>query len=207
MLKTLTATLATIGISASFAWANVATNKQTVINMMQDVFAAKDVDAVDTYFTQDDIQQNPMLPSGSAVIKKFLSRPVDPAAPAPRPAELHRIIGAADLVATHSTYYNFGPKPLVALDVFRIKDGKIAEHWDNLLPSHNAPNPVGRTQVDGPTGVTDLGQTDANKALVTDLQERMFIGGKSWTSRNTSTPAARRSITPMRVMACKACKP
>ena len=25
-----------------------------------------------------------------------------------------------------------GPKPLIAVDIFRIKDGKLAEHWDVL---------------------------------------------------------------------------
>ncbi|MDP5360178.1 MAG: ester cyclase, partial [Paracoccaceae bacterium] len=75
------------------------------------------------------------------------------------------------------TYYNFGPEPMVAFDVFRIENGKIAEHWDNLIPLRDEPNPAGRTQVDGATEVTDLDQADANKALVIDLLERMFIGG------------------------------
>lgn len=178
MFKTLTTTIAVIGMSASFAWADVAANKQLVMDMMQNVFAARNADAVDTYFTEDYIQRNPMLPSGSAVIKQFLSRPVDPNAPTPPPSDLHRIIGEGDLVATHSTYYNFGPEPMVAFDVFRIENGKIAEHWDNLIPLRDEPNPAGRTQVDGATEVTDLDQADANKALVIDLLERMFIGGE-----------------------------
>ena len=178
MFKTLTTTLAAVGISASFAWADVAANKQLVLDMMQNVFAARDAAAVDRYFASDYIQRNPMLPSGSAVIKKFLSRPADPARPTPPPTDLHRIIGEGDLVATHSTYYNFGPKPMVAFDVFRIEDGKIAEHWDNLIPLRDAPNPAGRTQVDGATEVADLDRTAANKALVTDLLDRMFIGGE-----------------------------
>lgn len=178
MLKTLTTTIAAIGFSASFAWADVAANKQLVLDMMQNVFAARDAAAVDTYFTEGYIQRNPMLPSGSATIKNFLSRPVDADAPTPPPTELHRIIGEEDLVATHSTYYNFGPEPMVAFDVFRIEDGRIAEHWDNLIPLRTEPNPAGRTQVDGGTEVTDLDQTEANKALVTELLEHMFIGGE-----------------------------
>ena len=62
MFKTLTTTIAAIGMSASFAWADVAANKQFVMDMMQNVFAARDADAVDTYFTEDYIQRNPMLP-------------------------------------------------------------------------------------------------------------------------------------------------
>jgi predicted SnoaL-like aldol condensation-catalyzing enzyme len=27
-------------------------------------------------------------------------------------------------------YLGWGPKPMVAVDIFRIANGKIAEHWD-----------------------------------------------------------------------------
>ena len=87
---------------------------------------------MDRYFAEDYIQRNPMLPSGSAPIKKFLSLAKDAGTSNTPPNETHRIIGEGDLVATHSTYYNFGPKPLVAFDVFRIENGLIAEHWDNF---------------------------------------------------------------------------
>lgn len=178
MLKTLTTTIAALSVSASFASADVAANKQLVLDMVANVFVARDVDAVDTYFTENYIQRNPMLPSGSATVKKFLSVPADPSA-ADLPAnETHRIIGEGDLVATHSTYYNFGKIPLVAFDVFRIENGRVAEHWDNLTPLRENLNPSGRAQTDGATTITDLDRTDANKALVVELLEKMFIGGE-----------------------------
>lgn len=153
-------------------------NKALVQSMLQDVFAERNAAAVPTYFTEDYIQHNAMLPSGSATIVAFLERPRDPNAPPPQPSDQHRIIAEGDLVATHSTLYSFGPVPLVAFDIFRIEDGRIAEHWDNLIPLAESPNPAGRTQVDGATDVTDLDQTDSNKALVVELLERMFIGGE-----------------------------
>lgn len=178
MLKTLTTTIAALSVSASFASADVAANKQLVLEMVANVFVARDVDAVDTYFTENYIQRNPMLPSGSATVKKFLSVPADPNA-ADLPAnETHRIIGEGDLVATHSTYYNFGKIPLVAFDVFRIENGRVAEHWDNLTPLRENPNPSGRAQTDGAATITDLDRTDANRALVVELLEKMFIGGE-----------------------------
>ena len=178
MYKTFTTTLTALGLTASLAWADVTANKEFVLDVMENVFSSRDASAVDAYFAADYIQRNPMLPSGSAVIKKFLSRPLDPSKPVPPPTELHHIFGEGDLVATHSTYYNFGPKPMVAFDVFRIEDGKIAEHWDNLTPLRDTPNAAGRTQVDGETDIRDLDQTEANKALVVELLERMFIGGE-----------------------------
>ena len=48
------------------------------------------------------------------------------------------------------TVYNFaGAGEQVAFDIFRFdENGQIAEHWDNLA-SLAAPNPSGRTQIDG----------------------------------------------------------
>ena len=37
---------------------------------------------------------------------------------------------SGDLVMVHGRYTGWGPKPLVAVDIFRVKDGKIVEHWD-----------------------------------------------------------------------------
>ncbi|MGX9354527.1 nuclear transport factor 2 family protein [Roseobacteraceae bacterium S113] len=178
MIKTLSLGAVALALSWNAALADIAENKSLVKNMMAEVFAARDASAVDRYFTEDYIQRNPMLPSGSAVIKTFLSRPKEPDAPAVPPNEMHRIIGEGDLVATHSTYYNFGPVPMIAFDIFRIEDGRIAEHWDNLTPRRDAPNPAGRRQTDGATQITDLDRTEANKALVVELMERLFIGGE-----------------------------
>ena len=67
------------------------------------------------------------------------------------------------------TVYNFaGAGEQVAFDIFRFEDGLIAEHWDNLA-AKAAPNPSGRTQIDGTTELTDLDKTEANRELVTNF--------------------------------------
>ena len=35
-----------------------------------------------------------------------------------------------DFVMVHGRYTGWGPKPMVAVDIFRIEGGKIVEHWD-----------------------------------------------------------------------------
>ena len=35
-----------------------------------------------------------------------------------------------DIVITHSLVHGWGPKPVIVVDIFRLDDGKIAEHWD-----------------------------------------------------------------------------
>jgi len=53
----------------------------------------------------------------------------------------------------------------VAFDVFRVEDGKIAEHWNNLQPWVEE-TASGRSMVDGPIEVTDLDKTAENRALI-----------------------------------------
>ena len=66
------------------------------------------------------------------------------------------------------TVYNFaGAGEQVAFDIFRFdEDGEIAEHWDNLAPLADQPNPSGRTQIDGAMEITDLDKTEENRQLV-----------------------------------------
>ena len=53
------------------------------------------------------------------------------------------IIAEGDFVFVHGRLTGWGPKPLIAADIFRVKDGKLAEHWDVLqeeVPAENTVN-------------------------------------------------------------------
>ena len=178
LAKTATAALSAALISSASltaSFADTAANKQIVIDGLSATLMQGNADAVDTYFADPYIQHNPMAGSGVDALKGLLGKlPANPEgvfAPA-------RIIAEGDLVVTHAVYENLGPVPLVAFDVFRIDNGKIVEHWDNLIPLAEEPNPSGRTQLDGETEVTDLDKTAENKALVEDFITRVLINGE-----------------------------
>ena len=63
---------------------------------------------------------------------------------------------------------------MIGFDVFRVENGKIAEHWDNLIEEQPV-NPSGRSQVDGATEITDRDLTEENKAKVEDFLTRALI--------------------------------
>lgn len=90
-------------------------------------------------------------------------------------AKVIRAYQDGDYVFTHTLYDFFGPK--VGFDVFRFEEGKIVEHWDNLLEVQ-PPNPSGRTQIDGATKIKDSDKTDANKQLVADFVETILVKGE-----------------------------
>ena len=89
-------------------------------------------------------------------------------------AKVVRAFEDGNYAVTHTEYDFFGPK--VGFDIFRFEEGKIVEHWDNLLDIAPA-NPSGRTQFDGPTDIQDLDKTEANKALVKDFVHTVLVQG------------------------------
>ncbi|MEM1359465.1 MAG: hypothetical protein AAGF89_14765 [Bacteroidota bacterium] len=87
-------------------------------------------------------------------------------------ANVVRAFEDGNYVFTHTEYDFFGPK--AGFDVFRFEDGLIVEHWDNLIEVQQ-PNPSGRTQFDGATEIIDLDKTEANKQVVKDLIQNVFM--------------------------------
>ncbi len=87
-----------------------------------------------------------------------------------------RVFEDGDFVFSHTDYNFFGPK--IGFDVFRFKDGRIVEHWDNLQEKPAAPNPSGHTMTDGPAEATDLSKTEANKSLVRAFVEDILVNGR-----------------------------
>lgn len=75
-----------------------------------------------------------------------------------------RAFADGDLVVLQTDYNFYGPK--AGFDIFRFEDGKIVEHWDNLMPYDGKANPSGHTPFDGTTEITDANKTEANKELV-----------------------------------------
>ena len=75
----------------------------------------------------------------------------------------------------HTEYDFFGPK--IGFDVFRFENGKVVEHWDNLIEK-TAANPSGHTQTDGETTITDVDKTEANKTLVSNFVNDILVHGK-----------------------------
>ena len=84
-----------------------------------------------------------------------------------------RVFGDGNYVIAHTDYNFFGPK--IGIDIFRFEDGLIVEHWDNLQEKVNE-TASGRSQIDGPTEVNDLDKTEANKTLVSNLINDIFLG-------------------------------
>ncbi|MEL6858514.1 MAG: nuclear transport factor 2 family protein [Pseudomonadota bacterium] len=150
-------------------------HKETVLEAYEALFVDFDTARTAELLTEDYIQHNPGVPTGLAPILGVL--PVlQESGLSPT---IHRVIAEDDLVALHVTYNNaefFGAPTLIGFDVFRVEDGKVAEHWDNLQPQVLT-TVSGRSMTDGPTEITDLEKTATNKAVVEGFVTDVFLGG------------------------------
>ena len=66
-----------------------------------------------------------MIPDGAEDLPKVVA-----SLPANFKYEPGVIVADGDLVMIHGLYTGWGPKPLVTVDIFRVKNGKLVEHWD-----------------------------------------------------------------------------
>ncbi len=154
--------------------AQAADTKSIVKSAMTELVINKNVDAIDTYFSEPYIQHNQSVPTGLKAFKGLAGQVI-----AANPAfkyKMIRLFADGDIGIAHGIYEGFGEVPLVGFDVFRVANGKIVEHWDNLSPL--APNnPSDRSQIDGSVEVKDPDNTDTNKSLVTKFMKDVLIGG------------------------------
>lgn len=151
---------------------------KTIAIKAQDAFF-KDYseEGVKKYFNEDYIQHNPHVPTGIKPVLEFL--------PALKKAKTtytnHRLLQDGDFIIFHNSYDNaqaFGAKEVVTFDIWRMENGKVAEHWDAVTPKVEK-TASGRSQVDGSTEIKDLDKTDANKTLVKNFVNDILVNGKN----------------------------
>lgn len=136
--------------------------KETLKTALSELLDKRDVSALDRYWEPGYIQHNPMMPDGSEVIRQMVTgMPGFKATSA-------RFIADGDLVVVHNRVTGAGPRNIIGFEIFRVANGKLAEHWDVQQPEEEK-TVSGRTQIDGPTEIQDLDKTEANRKLIQDF--------------------------------------
>lgn len=108
-----------------------AENKQLVREMIQDVLMpGGDPHQIDKYISSEMyIQHNKEVPDGLASFKKLATAPNRPL----NYDEIVLLVGKGNFVATLCKA-NWEGKPYAQVDIFRIENGLVVEHWDNVEP-------------------------------------------------------------------------
>ena len=111
-------------------------NKEIAIEVLKRAFIDRDPTVVEQYFSANYKQHNPVIPDGPSAIAKMIPTLTS------LMYEPGMAVAEGDLVMVHGRYTGWGPKPMVVVDIFRLEDGKVVEHWDvmqeEVSPEHTA---------------------------------------------------------------------
>jgi predicted SnoaL-like aldol condensation-catalyzing enzyme len=111
------------------AFADTEANKKTVLEFYEAGLNKKDFEAASKYFGPKYIQHNPGAPDGIEGFKGFLAflREKFPNSK----SEIKRVCAEGDYVILHvHAVREPGTRGAAIIDIFRLENGKIVEHWD-----------------------------------------------------------------------------
>lgn len=118
----------------------LAANKRLVYDFWREVFEGGHMEFAEKYMAESYIQHNPNVATGRAPFIEFFSKFRKPKAIEPRILQpLVSITAERDLVTLSFAREYVDPKDpsrkytTTWFDMFRIENGKIAEHWDPAL--------------------------------------------------------------------------
>jgi predicted SnoaL-like aldol condensation-catalyzing enzyme len=112
-------------------------NKRLVYDFWREVFEGGHMELAEKYMTESYIQHNPNVRTGRSAFVEFFQKinkpkPIEPKVKAP----LISIVADGDFVVLSFVSEQADPKDPTKkytttwFDMFRIENGKIAEHWD-----------------------------------------------------------------------------
>ncbi len=108
-------------------------NKKLVLDFHQIVLNGGDVEAAPNYVANSYVQHNPKVPDGLAGLQGIV-RELRKGAPDAHSVVKH-VVAEGDLVVLHShTQRNAQDRGMAQVDIFRVRGGKIVEHWDVIQP-------------------------------------------------------------------------
>lgn len=128
MLRALLAAAAVMASMPALA-ADIEANKKIVIDFYEKALNQKDFEGAARHFGPRYIQHNPAVPDGPDGLKRlvdFLKEKFPNSK-----SEIKRVIAEGDLVMLHvHSVRQPGERGRAIVDIFRVENGKIVEHWD-----------------------------------------------------------------------------
>jgi predicted SnoaL-like aldol condensation-catalyzing enzyme len=138
MLRPLLAVLA-IALATPALAADPEANKKIVVDFYEKGLNQKDFDAAAKYFGPRYIQHNPTAPDGIEGFKRLVTL-LKEKFPNSH-SEIKRVIAEGDYVVLHvHSVRESGQRGRAIVDMFRLENGKIVEHWDVIqdIPEKSA---------------------------------------------------------------------
>lgn len=114
-------------------------NAELVKTAMTELFVNRNLSVIEKYWSDDYIQHNPFLPNGHEMLKGWVST-----LKSDFKYEPGIVTENGEFVMIHSRVTGMMPKPMIVVDIFRVKNGKFVEHWDVMQEEVPAENTVSK---------------------------------------------------------------
>jgi predicted SnoaL-like aldol condensation-catalyzing enzyme len=112
---------------------NTAANKALVVYVYNQLFNRGNTSVIDKYVSPDYIQHNPTIANGPDALRQLVET-LHASNPDSRNVIEH-VIAQGDLVLLQTDAgVTATSKGAAIVDVFRVQNGKLAEHWDTIQP-------------------------------------------------------------------------
>jgi predicted SnoaL-like aldol condensation-catalyzing enzyme len=148
-------------------------NKTIVLECYRKIIRDLDLSLVDSYVSENYIQHSPTVKDGMEGLLEMLAF----LKTLPKPAEqglspIIRVIADGDLMAAHLDIKFMGQRVAV-IDLFRLADGKIAEHWDagQTLTGEDEGTV---TMTNGTTVIDETADANMSKSLISSFYKDIF---------------------------------
>ncbi|MFC0514432.1 nuclear transport factor 2 family protein [Mucilaginibacter angelicae] len=157
--------MCTAKAAKSRTYMDTISNKQKVLSFYKQIVGQRKAELIPEFIVEDYKQHNPAVKQGRAGITEMISYlKTLPPPPEGAKSPIVRAIQEGDFVVTHLDIQFMG-KRMAVIDLFKLKNGKLTEHWDAIQA---LPDESGKavTATNGTTDIDNTAPAENSKRIV-----------------------------------------
>ncbi|AYL96080.1 nuclear transport factor 2 family protein [Mucilaginibacter celer] len=150
-------------------------NKQKVLSFYKQIIGQRKTELIPEFVVEDYKQHNPMVKQGRAGLTEMINyMKTLPPPPENVKSPIVRVIQERDFVVTHLDVQFMG-KHMAVIDLFKLKDGMLTEHWDAI---DSLPDESGKeiTATDGIAEADKKASADDSKKVIVAFYDAILKG-------------------------------
>ncbi|WP_420146490.1 nuclear transport factor 2 family protein [Spirosoma sp.] len=147
-------------------------NKSIILDFYRRAVGQGDIAFAEEIIAEDYIQHSPLVKPGKAGLLEALNYMKQMPKPAATSAPFMRLIAEGEYVVTNMCF-EWDGKQKAVLDLFRLQDGKVSEHWDAMQDKPET-SLNDNALMDGPMPLDDKLVTATNKEVARGFFQRIF---------------------------------